>query len=47
MPAYVPVGDTVFVPYGQNVEFNLIQGQRIDNVVFNSCHILFNFNTFP
>ncbi len=45
MPDYVPPGDTVFAPFAQNVNFELLEGQRMEKVTFESCMIQFDFNT--
>ncbi len=45
MPEYVPPGDTVFVPCAQNVNFELLEDQRLEKTLFKSCKIQFNFST--
>ncbi len=45
MPDYVPIGDSVYVPYTQNIIFNLLPEQRIKTLKFKSCKLLLSFNT--
>jgi len=45
MPVYVPVNDSVIVPYNQLVDFSLQDGVRVNNLVFESCIIEYGFKT--
>lgn len=45
MPAYMPVDDSVVVPYTQLVGFDLDEGVTVNNLVFSLCKMEYGFTT--
>jgi len=45
IPEYVPSGDSIFIPFSQNIIFDILPNQRIKTIKFNSCHLLLTFNS--